>query len=145
MKPRDPAEELLISQLVLTHTRVLHRTALASKQTFLEAIRIVNEYADRASNTYRRQMLALAEYRRPPRGGDSFTAIKQANIAQQQVVMSGDSNGKENTTSEQGLDCTEPLEARPAALPTQSGRVGFPESLSAKDQTLESLHRAEDG
>ena len=37
-------EELLIAQMVLTHTRVLNLTALASKQTSLEAIRIINEY-----------------------------------------------------------------------------------------------------
>lgn len=145
MKPRDAAEELLIAQLVMTHTRVLNLTALASKQSSIEAIRIINEYADRASNTYRRQMLALAEYRRPPRGGDSFTAIKQANIAQQQVVMNGDSNGKENATNEQGLDCTNPAEAGRPDLPAQLGRAGIPESVGAAEQALGAVHGAEDG
>lgn len=144
MKPRDAAEELLVSQLVMTHTRVLNLTALASKQTSLDAIRVINEYADRASNTYRRLMLALAEYRRPPRGGDRFTAIKQANIAQQQVVVNGDSNGKENTTNEQGLDCINTAETKPPAVPAQSGRIGFPESIGSADETLEAVNRAED-
>jgi hypothetical protein len=38
-----------------------------------------------ALQIFRKQMLALAEYRRPPRT-DSFVTIKQANVAQQQVI-----------------------------------------------------------
>jgi hypothetical protein len=63
MAPRDPAEEMLVVQLVLTHARVLYLTDVANRQERLESIRTVHEYADRASNTYRRLMLALADYR----------------------------------------------------------------------------------
>ena len=38
-------------------------------------------------NLYRKQMQSLAEYRRPRRR--TFTAIRTANIAGQQVVLSG--------------------------------------------------------
>lgn len=104
MSPRDPAEELLVSQMLLTHARVIRLNHLAQQATGLEQVRIVNEYADRASNTYRRLMMAFREYRRPPRQGDSFTAIQQANIAHQQVVMNREHNAQENTTNEQGCE-----------------------------------------
>jgi hypothetical protein len=86
MAPRDPVEELLISQLLLTHGRVVRLSHLAQQKLSYDEIRNLNELADRASNTYRKLMLALAEYRRPARGS-SITAIQQANIANEQVVM----------------------------------------------------------
>lgn len=98
MDPRDPIEEMLVVQLVLTHARVLHLTDWANRQESLEKLRGVNECADRASNTYRRLMLALPEYRRPP-PLSSFTAIRQANFASQQLIQS---NETETTTNEQG-------------------------------------------
>lgn len=103
MAPRDPVEEMLVAQLLLTHSRVLHLTDIANHQTGLQQVRTIHEYADRASNTYRRLMLALAEYRRPPRTGDTFTAIKQANIAGQQVVQNQENSQPTKATNEQGF------------------------------------------
>lgn len=54
MAPRDPAEEMLVVQMLMAHARVMHLTSLANVQERLVPLRIVNEYADRASNTYRR-------------------------------------------------------------------------------------------
>ncbi|MCE2968097.1 MAG: hypothetical protein ACK55O_02975 [Phycisphaerales bacterium] len=101
MAPRDAAEEMLIVQLLLTHARVMRLTTLANQASAAESLRILNEYADRASNTYRRLMLALAEYRRPPRTGDTFAVVKQANIASQQVIQNHE-NTTRNATNEQG-------------------------------------------
>jgi len=102
MNPQDPAEEMLVSQLVLAHTRAMHLADLAICQTNLDQIRIVNEYADKAANTYRRLMLALGEYRRPRKGGDSYTQIQQANIANQRIVDNRENPNDKNTTNEQG-------------------------------------------
>ena len=120
---------MLVVQALMAHARVLHLTNPANRQESFQGLRIVNEYADRASNTYRRLMLALAEYRKPPRGGDSFTAIKQANIAQQQVVMNGETSRAGNATNEQGdgPDARrrhEPREA-PQALPAEPRGAGI--------------------
>ena len=49
MAPRDPMEEMLVNQALLAYARVMHLSSLANQQTTLDAIRIVNEYADRAS------------------------------------------------------------------------------------------------
>jgi len=91
MAPRDPVEEALVVEMLMAHVRVLHLTYLANQQTDLDALRITNEYADRASNTYRRLVKAFDEHRRPPRSGSSFTAVQQANIAGHQVVVNNDS------------------------------------------------------
>ena len=61
MNPMDPAEEMLVSQLVLAHTLAMHLADMAMSQTNLDQIRINNEYSDKAANTYRRLMLALDE------------------------------------------------------------------------------------
>jgi hypothetical protein len=115
MAPGDPVEELLISQLLLTHGRVVRLSHLAQQKLSYDEIRNLNELADRASNTYRKLMLALAEYRRPARGS-SITAIQQANIANEQVVMNGSTNESKNATNEQG--CEHATSASP--LPVES-------------------------
>lgn len=102
MKPRDALERMLVEQCLWTHGRVLHLSTLANQQTAVETSRQVNASADKASNTFRRLLLALAEYRRPPRSGDSFTAIKQANIANQQVVQN-QTEKTQKPSNEQGF------------------------------------------
>lgn len=151
MAPRDPMEEMLISQALLAHARVMHLTSLANSQERLESIRTIHEYADRASNTYRRLMLALAEYRKPPKAGDSYTAIGQANIAGQQVVVNGENK---NATNEQGCDQRGtghdtiehdgPADA-PQALPAEPRGPGIPPSVGSPDATVGAVHRPEDG
>jgi hypothetical protein len=138
IKPRDPMEELLAVQALLAHIRVLRLTVLSSDQSTLPALQSAHEYADRASNTFRRLMLALHEYRKPPRTPDSFTAIKQANIAQQQVVQNGKSQ-IENTTNEQGC------QSEPPALPADSEGPGFAEILGQPQQAVGAQHRAANG
>ncbi len=148
MEPRDLMEEMLVSQAMCAHARVLHLTDLANCQTSLDGMKTVHEYADKASNTYRRLMLALAEYRKPPRAGDTYTAIQQANIAGQQVVMNSD-NQSGDATNEQGCNDghTQDDDAHqaPPALPPDAGGAGIPAGLSSPDAALEEVHRAEDG
>ena len=135
MDPRDPLEELLIVQCLWTHARVAHLTNLASRQTTAEGSKRLNDSACKASNTLRRHMLALAEYRRPPRAGDTFTAIKQANIAQQQVVQNVESGGSkiENATNEKGMsdDAT-----TSAAIPADTGGTKIATSGRSADTAV---------
>lgn len=95
MQCRDPMEDMLVQQALWTHARVAKLTILAKDQTQLYEIRILHEACNKASNTYRRLMLALAEKRRPKRS-DAFVAIKQANLAQQQVVQNSDVSSTQN-------------------------------------------------
>ncbi|GEM_PF-6525851 len=106
MQPRDPIEEMHVIQMALTHSRVLRLSTLANRATDLGEMETLHGYADKAANTFRRGMLALAEYRKPPRGSDRFTAIRQANIAGQQVVVNREETNprrdSETATNEHG-------------------------------------------
>lgn len=141
MAPRDPAEEMLVAQLIFAHTRAMHLADLAMVQTGVDSLRVVNEYADRASNTYRRLMLALAEYRRPPRSGD--THIGQANIAAQQVVLNAQGDGNANATNEQGYGPPEAPQ-RPQTLPALPEGSGIPPGIGGPHAPLDTLHRPPD-
>lgn len=140
LNPRDPAEEMLAAQLALTHSRILHLTSLANQQKDVESIRVINEYIDRACNTYRRLMLALAEYRRPPRQGDAFTAIRQMNLAGQQVVQNHGQQEKtpENGTNEQGCPRQRPT---PEALPADAAGIGVAPFFDPAREALEACLR----
>lgn len=148
MAPRDPAEEMLIAQLLFAHARAMRLTALAGMQKELEAIRIVNEYADRASNTYRRLMLALAEYRRPPRTGDTFAVVKQANIAGQQVVQNYE-NSTNKSTNEQGCGRGSGdaggSTAGPPAVQADAVGADFTSLRGPSVEALDTIHRPTDG
>lgn len=104
LAPADPIEELLAAEAMWTHARLGHLTSMAGAETNIERLRVLHELCDRASNTLRRLALALAEYRRPRRpgtSGDAFIAIRQANVAAQQIVQNGRTEG-ENASNEQG-------------------------------------------
>jgi hypothetical protein len=126
-KPRDAVEEMLLIQMIQTHCRHMYLSVYAEQQKNLKWSGLMYDAAESAANTFRRQMLALAEYRRPPRP-KSFTAIGQANIAQQQIVQNGEApaaastNGKsqnQNATNEKGSATQTP------ALPPDAGGAGF--------------------
>ena len=135
MAPRDAVEEMLVAQLLFAHARVLRLTELTGDATTLEMMRVIHEYADRASNTYRRLMLALAEYRRPFRAGDTIAVVQQANIANQQVVHT-----HENRTNEQGFE----RRAATAPLPLESAGAEFLEGLSETLQTMGVVYGSKD-
>lgn len=110
---RDPLEEMLVVQALWTHTRLARLSSIANQQTTPNHIKVVHDACDRAGNTLRRQMLALAEYRRPPRT-DAFMAIKQANVAQQQVVQNVENRKPKNdeASNEKGLIAITPSSLR---------------------------------
>ena len=83
---RGDGEEMLVIQAAWTHARLARLSSIAHSQENRENLQAVHEACDRAANTFRRQMLALAEYRRPAQA-NSFVAIRQANVASQQVVQ----------------------------------------------------------
>jgi len=141
ISPRDSVEQLLASQMLLTHMRVLHLNNLAQQQTLVKTVQVLNEAADRAANTFRRQVLSLAEYRRPPRQSN-FTAIGQANIANQQVVQNGKTENQK-TTNEQGSGSGDGQNTS-AQLPLVSGGTGIPPIQRKEEQAMAEKQRTED-
>jgi|SRR5665213_4849 len=141
MNTRDPFEEMLVIQALWSHARLARLHGIANQQTNPDHLQIVHAACDGAANTFRRQMLALAEYRQPRKSGDSFTAIKQANFAQQQVVQNGE-NGKlpkPKPSNEQG---SKP--AAPKALPAHDVGTGIPSGERPAGETVGAIDRAED-
>jgi hypothetical protein len=136
MKCNDPFEQMLVMQAIWTHTRLAHLSALANQQTDSDHIKVLNEACDRCANTFRRQMLGIAEYRRPPRT-DAFVAIKQANVAQQQVIANG-----ENQNSTKAIASNELGSAK--MLPAVAERVEFPSGVGLSQQAVAVEHRPED-
>jgi hypothetical protein len=87
MQPRDSVEEVLISQMLMTHSRMLYLERLAYTQTNQRWLELIHTQADRAANTFRRQMETLAKYRKPRRRRrSSFTTIRTAHIHAKQIL-----------------------------------------------------------
>lgn len=136
VQPRDAVEEMLLVELAWTHARIATLSVMAVQQTQTVNVRVLNEACDRAANTFRRLMLALADYRRP-RPAPSFVAIRQANLANQQVIHNAQETEFENgpASNEQGSA---------PALPLVTERPEFPAGGRAKEQALAAQHRPQD-
>jgi hypothetical protein len=142
VQPRDAVEEMLVMQMAWTHARMAKLLSLATSQEATVNVRVVNEACDRAANTFRRLMLALADYRRPPRS-DAFVAIKQANVAGQQVVHNHAANNSEigevsGVSNEQGF-------ARQAKLPAVAEGLSETQDFGKAKSTMAVEHRPKNG
>ena len=108
-------------------------------------MRVLNDACDRAANTFRKLMLALAEYRRPPRS-DAFVSIKQANVAGQQVVhnaaaeagQQAQAEKVQNASNEQGFGQS------PAQLPVIPEGLGGAAGIGSQKSAVGGQHRAKD-
>lgn len=96
--PQNALEKVLAEQLLWSHTRAAALSIRACRETSPQRVRTVNQAADGASNTSRKLAQALIECRRPARGGDTFMAIGQANVAGQQVVQNDTPTGAGDAT-----------------------------------------------
>ncbi len=144
MKPKDPIEEMLVMQAIWTHARVAKLSGLASQQSNLRALEIVNGTCDRAANTFRRLALALSEYRHP-RSGDQFVAIRQANLADQQVIQNIENRNlpDEKVTIEKGSS-VDGQETTQKALSSQSNRPAILEGVNPPSEAVAVGHRPPD-
>jgi hypothetical protein len=86
MQSKDGLEGLAISQLLVTHTRIMWLTKMLSEQTNTKAIATISASIDSALSTFVRLMRAVDEYRRP-RSPGTTVSIGQANVASNQVVQ----------------------------------------------------------
>jgi hypothetical protein len=87
LDPQDSAEKMLVTQMIATFSRSMFLSRHANRQKNPKWFALYSAECDRTMHLYRKQMQSLADYRRPQRR--TFTAIRTANIAGQQVVVSG--------------------------------------------------------
>lgn len=88
MHSRDELERMLIEQSLWLHARIARLSVQAANSTGEKSVRTLNEAADRATNAFRRHLLALKEYR-SARRPKVFMPIRSAhigNVAGQQIV-----------------------------------------------------------
>ena len=142
-QPRDALEEMLVVQMAWAHARLARLSAIAHNQEQRGNVQVVHDACDRAANTFRRQMLALAEYRRPAQPG-SFVAIRQANVANQQVVQNVENHTFPNPNFRTPAASNEQGSA-PQALPPVGAGIEIPEGGGAKEQAVAGQHRPQDG
>ncbi len=86
LDPKDPAERMLVTQMIATFTRSIFLSRHANIQKNHQWFTTYSAECDRAMETFRRQIKTLAELRRPRR--NSFTTIRRASINTQQIVVS---------------------------------------------------------
>jgi hypothetical protein len=142
VQPRDALEEMLVVQMAWAHARLARLSAIAHNQEQRGNVQVVHDACDRAANTFRRQMLALAEYRRPAQPG-SFVAIRQANVANQQVVQNVENHTASSPNFRNPAASNEQGSATPALPPVAEG-VEIPAGGGEAEQTVAGQHRPQD-
>ncbi len=105
-------------------------------QTGVDQVRVMNEACERAAGTYRKLMLALADYRRPPRPDGPVTI--QTNVAHNQLVTHGTPAAKQIPSNEQGSS------RPPQALLPHTVGAGFAAPISGGESAVVLVNRAAD-
>jgi hypothetical protein len=126
IKPRDAAEEMLIVQMAMVHQRIGNLSLQASEQVRTKNVAVINQAVDGACNVFRRQMLALAEYRR--------ASTKPA------AAGTENSRGEKNDGNEQGSTA-----AAPAALPALGSGIEVPANVGATSSSVGAEHGSANG
>ena len=136
VNPSDAIEEMLVVQMAWTHARLAKLSTIAVNQEQTRNVRVINDACDRAASTFRRQLLALAEYRRPAQPGN-FVAIRHANVANNQVIANGTEPNPQNriASNEQGST---------PALPPVAGGIELPAGDGTEKQAVAEKHRPQD-
>lgn len=133
MKPRDAMERTLVVHALWCHGRVMKLNLMLARTIRLHEVKTLSELIDRASNDFRKSMVALVEYRRPRRRALKF--IAQQNNARQQIVQNGGGDGKRTKRV-----AARKLRALPPA-PVHEGRSRRATGRDSADKALAPVNR----
>ena len=130
LDPRGAAERMLAVQMIAAFSRSMFLAKNANHQKNTKWFALYSGECDRAMAQFRRQLQTLKDLRHPRRS--SFTAIRQANIAGQQIVVTDPrrlsqppqmSNGASNVATHTLINPDEkPPQETQAALPPEQNR-----------------------
>jgi len=152
--PRDAVEEMLAAQLLWTHGRLAHLSFYAVVQTTKKNIRVFHELANSTLNASRRLIETLSLYRHPD--GKRFVAVRQANIAQHQVVhnagrgkkksahLPGGSKSRGRGKNVQRIAATISASSPSSALPSLAAGPGLPAPARPPEPAVGEEHRPQD-
>jgi hypothetical protein len=145
LSPQDAAERMLAVQMIASFSRSMFLSRNANLQKHPKWFSLYSAECSRAMTLFRRQVQTFTDLRRPRR--TTFNAIRQANIANQQIVV----NDQASTPAPQPLESqpstntlqpttpnAQPLEAEKASpvLPPQRNRSGRPAGKRTKKPPL---------
>jgi hypothetical protein len=111
LNPQDAIERMLAVQMIAAFSRSMFLSRHANNQTHFKWFSLYSGECDRAMTLFRRQLQTLQDLRRPRR---SFTAIRQANIAGQQIVITDPASAP--SSDEKSIQATQ------ASLPPKQSR-----------------------
>jgi len=131
VRPRDGFEEMLLIQAAMVHQRIGNLSLQAAEQVLTKNVAVINQAVDGACNVFRRQMLALAEYRRamPPR--ETPAAPRRAMEDSHHEIRANEQGSEASATS--------------AQVPTDTGGVGVPARGGAASSAVAVEHRSANG
>jgi len=134
LDPQDAAEKMLVTQMIATFGRSMFLSRFANRQKHPKWFGLVSAECGRAMNLYRKQMQSLAEYRRPRR--TVFTAIRNANIAGQQVVVTGGATPIDPQREDGYAETVQTAGQAKATLPPVGRGKGRPASRHRQNQAV---------
>ena len=139
IQSKDGLERWAISQVLVTHGRVMWLSKLLTEQTSTKAMATISASIDSALSTFARLMRALDEYRRP-RGPNTSVSIGQANVASNQVVQNIQN---QEATAQYGNQTRTKPDAAPintAILPANTKRITVTPSDPQTDKAVDKKH-----
>src|SRR5688572_613171 len=130
IRPGDGVEEMLLIQMAMVHQRIGNLSLQAAEQVRTKNVAVINQAIDGACNVFRRQMLALAEYRRATPKHPASAPVHPVEDFRH-----------ETRANEQGSKAS----ATSAPVPTDTGGVGGSARVGAASPAVAMEHGSANG
>ena len=139
MQSKDGLERLAISQLLVTHGRVMWLSKLLTEQTSTKAITAISASIDSALSTFVRLIRALDEYRRP-RAANTTVSIGQANVAGNQLVQNIQNQEVKPKYGNQTKSAPDQAPINTEIVPANTKRIAVTPSDHQTDKAVDKKH-----
>jgi hypothetical protein len=127
LDPQDVAERMLAVQMIASFSRSMFLSRNANRQKNARWFKLYSGECDRAMTLFRQQMQTFTDLRRPRR--TTFNAIRNANIAGQQIVITEPPNPTPDPNAKS-------LQKKKAKIQTEQNRPGRPAGKLPKTPPL---------
>jgi hypothetical protein len=134
VRPRDAIEEMLLIQMAMVHQRIGNLSLQAADQVMTKNVSVINQALDGACNVFRRQMLALAEYRR----------VSQSKPLAPVPLQAAENPQDEKSANELGSEAPATPPSTPA-LPTFEGGIDVSPCVGAASSAVGAEHGPSNG
>ena len=140
IQSKDGLERLAISQVLVTHGRVMWLSKLLTEQTSTKAITAISASIDSALSTFVRLMRAIDEYRRP-RAANTTVSIGQANVASNQLVQNIQNQEVTPKHGNQTKSAPDQAAINTEIVPANTKRIAVTPSDHQTNKAVDQKHR----